>query len=222
MKAVQDTNIPIPEFSGAYNRAHRQYVFISAILVAWELIGLDVKESPIQNINVALKTPQAIPYVLIALVFYSAYRITVEWYQSDSRRRSTRVSRIDFAITHGLGLTSLLIFLIQVIIRIQVFSLIHDPKIFIFWFLLISAFVYLIVLALKYTWHFPFMFATAFGYLVGFAMIPRHTIWDIAVFFSMFLITHYFIIKAIKIFERKGILKKAINQARTPGGGSGR
>ena len=97
----------------AYHKARRGYGLFSGLLIAWELIGIQVNASPFSDFNVTLKSPEAAPYILIALVGYYAFRLTVEWYQCDSSRRALKVSRIDFFIAHFLGFVAVGLYAIQ-------------------------------------------------------------------------------------------------------------
>ena len=97
----------------AYHKARRGYGLFSGLLIAWELIGIQVNASPFSDFNVTLKSPEAAPYILITLVGYYAFRLTVEWYQCDSSRRVLKVSRIDFFIAHSLGLVAVGLYAVQ-------------------------------------------------------------------------------------------------------------
>lgn len=97
----------------AYHKARRGYGLFSGLLIAWELIGIKVNASPFSDFNVTLKSPEAAPYILITLVSYYAFRLTIEWYQCDSSRRALKVSRIDFFIAHSLGFVAVGLYAIQ-------------------------------------------------------------------------------------------------------------
>jgi hypothetical protein len=71
------------------------------VLFIWELIGLDLDKAKEAGGNAgtiitAIKSPQAVPWVLLILVGYFLFRFTVEWYQSNASRRKMTVARIDF------------------------------------------------------------------------------------------------------------------------------
>ena len=109
----------VPEFSESYAKAHKAYGLASALLLAWELVGVDFGPSPFESLRITLKSPEAVPYVIVALVVYFGFRITVEWFQSDSRRRAAPASKIDFAVAHLIGICSLTLFAIQTALRFQ-------------------------------------------------------------------------------------------------------
>jgi hypothetical protein len=121
-----------PPFGNAYAKARKAYGLSSAILLAWELVGIEVDPRPIETLKIALKSPQAVPYVLIALVVYFAFHFTVEWYQSAESRRKLRVSRVDFLAAHLIGTGALALYGVQVLLRIQVADVLPAREIFLF------------------------------------------------------------------------------------------
>jgi hypothetical protein len=70
-----------PALSESYHKARRNYVLFSAPLIAWELIGFDVPEAPLENVKITVKSPQAIPVVLIVVMGYFAWLVVQEWFQ---------------------------------------------------------------------------------------------------------------------------------------------
>ena len=111
-----------PHLTEAYYKAHKSYALASAILIAWELIGITFETQPLENVKVTLKSPDAAPFVLLALVFYFAFRFSVEWLQCDRRRRGFLQSQIDFGISHILAATAVGIYVVQKFLSIQVFQ----------------------------------------------------------------------------------------------------
>ena len=109
----------IPGLGEPYQRARRQYGLWSGLLLAWEFVGLEVNQVPIPNLDVAIRTPSAIPYVLIALVFYFGARTAVEWHQCDDRRRALHPSRVDFGMAHALALSALGLYSVQRLLELQ-------------------------------------------------------------------------------------------------------
>ncbi len=79
----------------------------AGLLLAWELVGIRLTEEPLTNFKLMLKSPEAAPFVLIALVTYFSFRITVEWLQCDLGRRALKVAKIDFAMAHTLAVVSI-------------------------------------------------------------------------------------------------------------------
>ena len=86
--------------STEYHKAHKQLMLWSAILFIWELVGVDLEKAKDAGGNVgaivtALKSPQAVPWVLVILVGYFAFKLRVEWGQCNLSRRQVRESRAD-------------------------------------------------------------------------------------------------------------------------------
>ena len=115
----------------AYNHARKAYGLTSALLIAWELIGVELEASPIESVKLTLKSPQAAPYVLIVLIIYFGFRMTIEWYQNDIRRRRLPASRIDFAVAHAIAIVSLALYGYQTLSKVQLANIIA-PSHFIF------------------------------------------------------------------------------------------
>jgi hypothetical protein len=110
----------IPALGEGYSHARKAYGLTSALLMAWELIGIELQASPMENLKLTLKSPQAAPYVLIVLIIYFGFRVTIEWHQNDIRRRSLRASRIDFAAAHTIAAAALLLYGFQTLSKIQI------------------------------------------------------------------------------------------------------
>ena len=119
----------IPGVTEEYAHARRAYGLISALLMAWELIGVELESSPVENFKITIKSPQAAPYVLIVLILYFSVRTTIEWYQIDVRRRNLFVSRFDFAMAHVIAGAALGLFAVQTLLRIQIANNIVPGKI---------------------------------------------------------------------------------------------
>lgn len=117
---MNEGHIEIPPLSEAYQKARRNYGFFSAILAAWELIGVNIIEIQAGAAKVTFKSPHAVPYILIVLVLYFSFRITNEWLQCHPMRRSNKASIFDFRVAHLLGATSIIIYGLQVFLELQI------------------------------------------------------------------------------------------------------
>jgi cation transporter-like permease len=109
----------IPALGNAYNHARKAYGLTSALLMAWELIGVELEATPVESLKLTLKSPQAAPYVLIVLVIYFGFRMTIEWYQTDARRRQLRASKVDLAVAHCIAGASLALYAYQTLSQVQ-------------------------------------------------------------------------------------------------------
>lgn len=110
----------IPGLPVDYSHARRAYGLTSALLMAWELIGLELGQTPFENFKLTLKSPQAGPYVLIVLIIYFGFRTTIEWYQADPRRRALLASRVDFTAAHIIAAAALMLYGIQTLAKVQI------------------------------------------------------------------------------------------------------
>jgi hypothetical protein len=119
----------VPQLSDSYQGAHKAYGLCSALLIAWEFIGIEFDASPIESLRLTLKSPQAVPYVLIVLVAYFAFRLTIEWFQTDRRRRSMTPSRIDFGVAHLIGTLSLALYGYQALSQVQLANLLSPEAV---------------------------------------------------------------------------------------------
>jgi hypothetical protein len=95
-----------------YHKSRRQLVLWSGILFAWELIGINLEDvtGEIGGVAKSIKSPQAIPWMLLVLVAYFFYRLIIEWLQCESQRRHRMVSRVDFMISLGIALMAFFLF----------------------------------------------------------------------------------------------------------------
>jgi hypothetical protein len=110
-------------FSTTYDKVRRSYGIAAALLLSWSLIGIDLQADVLSNYKITLKSPQAAPYVLIAGVVYFAFRLIVEWHQTNPVRRSMLASRVDYRVAHSLGCASIVLFAVQRISKMQVANL---------------------------------------------------------------------------------------------------
>lgn len=122
------TDKEVPHLSQEYYKARKSYNLFAGLLFLWGLVGIDIINIPtptpsnIMNLNFKLKSPDALPYVLIVVLLFYAYRVSIEWYQSDVDRRKLNQSKVDFYISHILAVTSIFIYLLQANINKQIFS----------------------------------------------------------------------------------------------------
>lgn len=87
--------------SNEYHKARKQLMLWAGILFIWELVGVDLEKAKEAGGNFgavvgAIKSLQAVPWVLLILVGYFLFKCTVEWYQCNSARRAQRMARVDF------------------------------------------------------------------------------------------------------------------------------
>jgi hypothetical protein len=107
-----------------YHKAHKQAVLWSGILLVWELVGVDLDRLKAVGGNggalvESLKSPKAVPWALLILVIYFLFKVTVEWYQCNQLRRSSRFSRADFFSAWIISLLAIGLYALQTIARTQ-------------------------------------------------------------------------------------------------------
>lgn len=109
-----------------YHKAHKQLMLWSAILFTYELIGVDLSSEKAEKIggNVGatiqlLKSPQAIPWALLILVLYFAFKCSIEWRQCHLGRRQIVDAKIDFFSGICVAALALALYVFQTLGRIQ-------------------------------------------------------------------------------------------------------
>ena len=116
----ESTISPIPDHTEGYQKARGRYALVSSILFVWELIGFDITKLELPfKVTLKTKTQEAIPYALIVLILYFAFRTTIEWFQCHPERRSTKVSLIDFGVAHTLAISALMLYSVQRMLELQ-------------------------------------------------------------------------------------------------------
>ncbi len=109
-------------FHEQYYRTRRSLVIFSGLLLAYELIGFEIGEKPITSFDVSVKSPNAVPIILIAVMIYYWIRYYIEWKQSDEKRRELSISQFDFLIHNVIPSISTLILLAQYLTGTQLVS----------------------------------------------------------------------------------------------------
>src|SRR5215469_16403924 len=117
----------VPQPTEAYRKAHKIYVLVSGLLASWELIGVSLETK--EKWGIELKSPKAVPLILFTLVFYTGYKMTVEWLQCDPARRQDKVAKLDFNVAHLIAIGAIGISVIQYLARIQVVDLLNPSSI---------------------------------------------------------------------------------------------
>lgn len=102
--------VSTPALSDHYHHARKLYGLFSGLLLLWELVGVEIQETPIENLKLRLINPEAVPIILFFLVLYFAFRFAIEWSQCDRLRRQYLASRVDFYTAHIVGLVAVAIY----------------------------------------------------------------------------------------------------------------
>jgi hypothetical protein len=110
--------------STEYHKAHKQLMLWATILFIWELVGVDLGKAKDAGGNVgpvvtALKSPQAVPWVLLILVLYFLFKCSIEWAQCHPERRKVRFARIDFISAWIVSVAAISLYIGQAVSRVQ-------------------------------------------------------------------------------------------------------
>jgi tellurite resistance protein TehA-like permease len=73
-----------------------------------------------------LKSPAAVPLILFTLVFYSGYKMTIEWLQCDAERRKHFAARIDYWVAHAIGVVAVGISTVQYLWRVRIVDILSN------------------------------------------------------------------------------------------------
>lgn len=121
---MPETNLPPPR-SESYQKARKSYGLVAGLLLAWELVGVELQSS---NLPFSLQSPDAAPLVLLALVVYFGFRFAIEWRHHHPARREDRWSRIDNYLAHIIGFGAVAVFFIQLAIDEQLFDVVVSDE----------------------------------------------------------------------------------------------
>lgn len=107
-----------------YHKARKQLMLWAGILFIWELVGIDLEKAKESGGNAgaiitAVKSPQAVPWVLLVLVAYFLFKLWVEWNQCGSRRREMVHARIDYKSAWTVAFLACSLYAYQALGRIQ-------------------------------------------------------------------------------------------------------
>lgn len=106
---------PLPDLTESFHRARHVLALLSGILLTWEFLGLSFGEadSGVLGVKIKIAHPDAIPTAIVALIAYGAFRLGVEWYQCDQRRRDEPASIVDLVVAYTLGIFAVAIYAVQ-------------------------------------------------------------------------------------------------------------
>lgn len=113
-----------PRFSKVtpeYRKAHKNYVLAAALLASWELIGINLNTK--EKWGIELTSPKGIPLILYTLLIYCAYKVIIEWKQSDDGKPKSKVALFDYYVAHAIGVSAILIGAIQALLKIRIADL---------------------------------------------------------------------------------------------------
>lgn len=105
-----------------YYKARKQLVLWSAFLFAWELVGINVDQIVIQGASVEnlLKSPQAVPWILVVLVFYFGFQTVLEWMQCPAEAVRKKACQVHFGAACVVAVGSMGLYIWQTMAGIQI------------------------------------------------------------------------------------------------------
>ena len=116
----------------AFRRTRKHYIFFSGLLIAWELVGLRLPEDGkiSSTIDIELLSPNAAPFVLIALIVYFAFRTALEWRYCSPPKEHQKIAGLDYWSAHGIAVAALGLFAFQRLLQMQIANEVdlHDPQ----------------------------------------------------------------------------------------------
>ena len=133
-KNVPPKSVREPQaLSSEYHKARKQLMLWAGILFIWELVGIDLEKAKETGGNAgalitALKSPQAIPWVLFVLVGYFAFKLGIEWKQCEARRKELLASRIDVGSAWVVAFFACVLYVYQTVSRIQVADVVQSSN----------------------------------------------------------------------------------------------
>ncbi len=114
----------VERLSSEYHKAHKQVMLWAGILFIWELVGIDLTKAENAEGNVgaivkSIKSPQAVPWVLLVLVGYFLFKTSIEWGQCDVERRTARAAKVDYISAWIVSILAYALYAYQAISKIQ-------------------------------------------------------------------------------------------------------
>src|SRR5436190_3140305 len=114
---------PIPHLTDAYHNARKSYTFAAGVMLAWELVGIELPES---FYGMKILSPGAVPYILMVTTSYFFFRTAIEWHQTDIERRTVLAARLDYILANTIAATAFVVFAVQRTLQGQLFRVLID------------------------------------------------------------------------------------------------
>lgn len=107
----------------SFKSSRRTLNLLSGLLLIWEFVGVTVGEVPFENFNFNISNPEMAPIILLVLIVFQGYRMTLEWYQCNLQARQSLAARLDFYSSLAVAIISISVFAIQSIGSFQIADL---------------------------------------------------------------------------------------------------
>jgi hypothetical protein len=134
-----------------YHKARKQLMLWSAILFVWELVGIDLEKAKEAGGNTgaliaSIKSPQAVPWALLILVGYFAFKLRIEWRQCSETRRQVVEAKQDYYLAFVIAVAACFLYIGQTIWRVQLADRLGDSEVSVTLIPLISVLVWIALL----------------------------------------------------------------------------
>lgn len=105
----------------SFNKARRNLALFSGLLIAWEYIGFGFQSKDgsavtgklFGDIEVTIRNPEVLPVVIVVLVLYFAFRLSIEWNQCPPGRKALPASNIDLYVSYTIAMMAIVLFAMQ-------------------------------------------------------------------------------------------------------------
>ena len=102
--------------TNSYQNARKLLILFSAILIAWEYVGIEIGSSvklPPVGTDINIHNPEIVPSLIFIMVLYFAFRYTVEWWLIPLNERLLVPLVVDRIVTYLVGLASIVVYVFQ-------------------------------------------------------------------------------------------------------------
>lgn len=118
-----------------YHKAHKQSLLWAAILLFWELVGINLTNASATPTNFgalagSIESPQAIPWAFLILMAYFLFKLALEWAQCNEARKRRRASRIDFVSPWIVSFLAVALYIVQAISHVQIADVIRNHALY--------------------------------------------------------------------------------------------
>ena len=100
----------------AYRKARRMLTALSAILLAWEYVGITIvseAQIPGSGAKITVKNPEVAPTVILLFVVYFSVRLYIEWKLCPGRAWNLAVCRVDVTLAYSLATIGVGVYVLQ-------------------------------------------------------------------------------------------------------------
>lgn len=105
----------------------------AGILFIWELVGINLEAAKEAGGNAgavvkSIRSPEAVPWVLIILVGYFIFKLHIEWRQCSEARRQVREAKMDYHSAWIVSLAAITLYFGQTISQVQIVDILQSSS----------------------------------------------------------------------------------------------